>query len=219
MTSPFRSASKLAGTALALSLGLTLAGCGGIATNATLDSIHQPVVEHVNYTFDVTTGPGGLSYPEQHRLTGWLDTMDLRYGDRISIDDPLANEDTRAAVEAIAGRYGILMSADAPTTPGNLSAGTARIIITRAKASVPGCPDWSSHNDFNPNNATSSNFGCAVNANLAAMVADPEHLIRGANGGSATTVMSANKAISSYREQKPTGEKGLKETSSTKVEN
>jgi pilus assembly protein CpaD len=219
MTSPFRSAPKLASAALALSLGLTLAGCGGIATNASLDSIHQPVVEHVNYTLDVTTGPGGLSYPEQRRLAGWLDTMDLHYGDRISIDDPLASEDTRAAVEALAARHGILVSDGAPTTPGGLSAGTARIIITRAKASVPGCPDWSSHNDFNPNNATSSNFGCAVNSNLAAMVADPEHLIRGATGGSDTTVMSANKAISSYREQKPTGEKGLKETSSTKGEN
>jgi pilus assembly protein CpaD len=211
MTSPFRSAPKLAGAALALSLGLTLAGCGGIATNASLDSIHQPVVEHVNYTMDVTTGPGGLSYPEQRRLAGWLDTMNLRYGDRLSIDDPLASEDTRAAVEALAARYGILMSADAPPTPGNISAGTARIIITRAKASVPSCPDWSSHNDFNPNNATSSNYGCAVNSNLAAMVADPEHLLRGANGGSDTTVMSASKAISSYREQKPTGQAGLKQ--------
>lgn len=213
MTSPFRSAPRLAGAALALSLGLTLAGCGGLATNGSLDSIHQPVVEHVNYTLDVTTGPGGLSYPEQRRLAGWLDTMDLRYGDRISIDDPLASEDTRAAVEALAARYGILMSADAPTTPGNISAGTARIVITRAKASVPGCPDWSAHNDFNPNNATSSNYGCAVNSNLAAMVADPEHLLKGANGGSDTVVMSASKAISSYRGQKPTGEAGLKQNS------
>src|SRR5579872_825916 len=107
MTSPFRSMPKLAGAALALSLGLTLAACGGIATNSSLDSVHQAVVEHVNYTLDVTTGPGGLSYPEQRRLAGWLDAMDLRYGDRISIDDPLANEQTRAAVDALASRYGL----------------------------------------------------------------------------------------------------------------
>jgi hypothetical protein len=52
-----------------------LAGCGGIATNRSLDSIHQPVVERTNYTLDVTTGPGGLSYPEQRRLTGWFEAM------------------------------------------------------------------------------------------------------------------------------------------------
>jgi pilus assembly protein CpaD len=213
MTSPFRSSPKLAGAALALSLGLTLAGCGGLATNASLDPIHQPVVEHVNYTLDVTTGPGGLSYPEQRRLAGWLEAMDLRYGDRISIDDPLASADTRASVEALAAHYGILISPDAPTTPGTVAAGTARVIITRAKASVPNCPDWSSRNDFNPNNATSSNYGCAVNSNLAAMVANPEHLLKGAAGDSDTVVMSANKAISSYRQQKPTGDAGLKQNS------
>lgn len=216
MTSLYRSAHKIApktfGAAIALSLGLTLAGCGGIPTNRSLESIHQPVVERVNYSLDVTTGPGGLSYPEQHRLAGWFDAMDLRYGDRISIDDPLESEATYGAVAQLAARYGLLVSQDAPATPGNVSAGNARIIVTRAKATVPGCPDWSAKNDFNPNNATSSNYGCATNSNLAAMVADPEHLLKGAEGDSNTVVMSASKAIGAYREQKPTGTAGLKQT-------
>lgn len=42
--------------ALALSLGLALAGCGGMATNRTLESVHQPVVEKTNYVLDLTTG-------------------------------------------------------------------------------------------------------------------------------------------------------------------
>jgi pilus assembly protein CpaD len=214
MTSLYRSAPKIAGAALALSLGMALAGCGGLATNRSLDSIHQPVVEHVNYTFDVNTGPDGLSYPEQRRLADWFDAMDLRYGDHVAIDDPLDNKATRSAVEALAGRYGLLVTTDAPPTPGDLNAGTARIVVTRAKASVPGCPDWSARNDFNPNNATSSNYGCAVNSNLAAMVADPEHLLKGAESHSDTVVMSASKAIGVYREQKPTGQGGLKATSS-----
>jgi pilus assembly protein CpaD len=213
MTSLFRTASKLAGPALALSLGLTLAGCGGIATNRSLDSIHQPVVERVNYTVDVATGPGGLSYPEQRRLADWFEAMDLRYGDRIAIDDPLKSEATRATVEALAGRYGLLVGDDAPTTQGYVNAGTARIVVTRARASVPGCPDWSARNDFNPNNATTSNYGCAVNSNLAVMVADPEHLLKGAEGRGDTVVMSNSKAISAYREQKPTGSGAVKSVS------
>ena len=78
------------------------------------------------------------------------------------------------------------------------------------KATVPNCPDWSAKSDFNPNNATSSNFGCATNSNIAAMVADPEHLLKGATGQSDTVVMSSTKAIGAYRELKPTGSAGLK---------
>jgi pilus assembly protein CpaD len=202
------------GAAIALSLGVLLAGCGGIATNRSLDSLHQPVVERVNYTLDVTTGPSGLTFPEQRRLAGWFEAMDLRYGDRVAIDDPLDNDATRAAVQALASRYGLILSEAGPATQGYVSAGNARIIVTRAKASVPGCPDWSSNNDFNPNNATSANYGCATNANLAAMVADPEHLVKGATGIGDTAVMSSNKAIGAYREQRPTGIDGLKQTSS-----
>lgn len=218
MTSLFKTAPRLPGAALALSLATALAGCGGIPTNASLESIHQPVVERVNYTLDVSTGPGGLSFPEQRRLGGWFEAMDLRYGDRVAIDDPLQSDATRAAVSALAARYGLILSEDTPPTQGYVNAGNARIIVTRTKAAVPGCPDWSAKSDFNPNNATSTNYGCAVNSNLAAMVADPEHLLKGAAGDSSTVLMSSNKAIGAYREQKPSGAGGatsaLKATSS-----
>ncbi|MCB2080023.1 MAG: CpaD family pilus assembly protein [Novosphingobium sp.] len=200
-----RSAVRLAGTAIALSLGLALAGCGGMPTNRSMESVHQPVVERVNYALDVTTGPGGLSYPEQKRLAGWFEALDLRYGDRVSIDDPMDSGATRAAVEELASKYGLLISDDAPVTEGYVNAGTARVIISRSKATVPGCPDWSSRSDVNLNNAVSSNYGCAVNSNFAAMVANPEHLIKGEEGTGVTVVMSSTKAIETYREAAPTG--------------
>jgi pilus assembly protein CpaD len=203
------------GTALALALGLALAGCQNIPTNRSLESIHQPVVERTNYTLDVTTGPGGLSLPEQRRLAGWFEAMDLRYGDRVSIDDPLANSATHAAVAAVASRFGLLMSDDAPVTPGYVNAGSARVIVTRTLAHVPGCPDWATTSDSNPLNATSSGFGCAVNGNLAAMVADPEHLVKGAEGSGETVVMSSTKAIETYRSTAPTGAGGLKATATS----
>lgn len=208
-----RSLPRAGGAALALSLGLLLAGCGGIASNQSLESIHQPVVERVNYTLDVTTGPGGLSLPEQRRLAGWFESMDLRYGDRISVDDPLDSGATRNAVQALADRYGLLVSDEAPVTPGYVSSGAARIVITRSKATVPGCPDWSGKSDFNFRNGTSGNFGCATNGNMAAMVANPEHLLKGESGQSDTVIMSSNKAIDVYREAAPTGQAGLSATS------
>ena len=117
---------------------------------------------------------------------------------------------TREAVGQLTGKYGLLLGDEAPVTPGYVNAGTARIIVTRAKATVPGCPDWSARSDVNLNNATSSNYGCATNSNIAAMVANPDHLLKGDAGKGETVVMSSTKAIDSYREAKPTGEGGLK---------
>ena len=206
---------RAAGAALALSLGLALAGCGGMPGNRSLESLHQPVVQRSLYTLDLTTGSGGLSYAEQQRLTGWFEAMGLRYGDRVMIDDPLQSGATRSAVEATAARFGLLLGAEAPVTPGYVNAGTARIIVSRSKAYVPGCPDWSANSDVNLANATSSNYGCASNSNLAAMIADPEHLIRGDSTMSDTIVTRSTKAIDSLREAKPSGEGGLKATSSS----
>jgi len=209
--STFSSAPRATGTALALSLGLVLSGCGGMPNNRSLYSVHQPVVERTNFTLDVSTGSGGLSQTEQNRLSGWFEAMDLRYGDRISIDDPLSSSATHAAVAALASRHGLLLSDEAPKTSGYVQAGTARIVISRSKATVPGCPDWSANSDVNLKNATSSNYGCATNSNLAAMVSNPEHLVNGAEGTGSTIVMSSSKAIDSYRKAKPTGENGLAE--------
>lgn len=189
----------------AIATALALAGCGGVPTNRSMESVHQPVVEKVEYALDVTTDGSGLAYGEQARLAGWFDAMGLKYGDRVFVDDPTSNPDTRNAIESVAARYGILVSEQAPQTVGYVTGGTARVIITRTKASVPGCPDWSSNSDANPNNGLSSNYGCAVNSNLAAMVADPEDLIQGERSvGPATTVRS-NKAIGAYRDAEPTG--------------
>lgn len=203
-------------TAIVAALGLSLAGCGGIPTNRSMNSIHQPVVEKVNYTLDVSTGGSGLAYGEQQRLAGWFDTMGLKYGDRIYVDDPSGSDAARGAVEAVASRYGLLLSDEAPVTEGVIPAGSARVVITRTKASVPGCPDWSAKSDFNPANGLSSNYGCATNANMAAMIANPEDLLRGADSTGHTVVMSSSKAIDTYRKAQPTGTEGLTKESTSK---
>ncbi len=201
--------------ALALSVGLTLSACGGMPENRSLYSTKQPVVERTNFTLDLQSGPGGLAVPEQQRLDAWFEAMDLRYGDRVSIEDAMQSSATREAIAEIARRRGILLSEGAPVTAGYIEPGMSRVVITRTTASVPNCPDWSAKSDVNLNNATYPNYGCAVNSNLAAMVANPEDLITGQTGTGETVVMSSTKAIDSYREQPPTGEGGLSQTSST----
>jgi pilus assembly protein CpaD len=206
MRSALASANRTAAWGLTLALGVALAGCGGIPSNRSMYSVHQPVVERTDYTLDVNTGGTGLAYGEQARLADWFDAMGLKYGDRVTIDDPSGSPATRSMVEALASRHGILLGDQpAPQTAGYLTAGTARVIVTRSRASVPSCPDWSTKSDFNPSNGLSSNYGCATNTNLAAMIADPEDLIRGAEDAGVTSATTASKAINAYRTAPPTG--------------
>lgn len=198
-------------TAIALSLGLSLAACGG-SNDAVrgLESVNQPVVERTSYTLDVNTGANGLPFSEQRKLADWFETMDLRYGDRVSIDDPVGSGATHEAVAAIAAQYGLVVSDVAPVTEGYVNPGSARVVITRSTAHVPNCPNWDHRAASNFANKSWSGYGCAVNGNIAAMVADPEHLINGATGNGETVVMSSTKAIESFRNKAPSGEGGLK---------
>jgi len=198
---------KFAGV-LTLSVGLSLAACGGMPQNATLYSTKQPVVERTNYTFDVQTDREGLSIPEQQRLAGWFEAMDLRYGDRLTIEDPMMSPATKEAIAALASRYGILVSDGAPVTTGYVQPGAARVVLTRSSASVPGCPDWSVKSDMNYTNGTYPGYGCAINGNLAAMVADPEDLVSGDEGSGETYVRRSSQAVEAYRESAPEGAGG-----------
>jgi pilus assembly protein CpaD len=197
--------------ALALGLGLGLAGCGGMPENTSLYSVKQPVVERTNMVLDVNTNTAGLPISEQQRLNGWFETMNLRYGDRVAIENPGQNPAVTSAIRDLAARYGLMISDTAPVTPGYLQPGQARVVITRSTANVPGCPDWSAKSDMNYTNGTSPGYGCAVNGNLAAMVADPQDLLEGKKGSGETVISTGTKAISTYREMEPTGKAGLQD--------
>lgn len=184
--------------ALALSLSLALAACGGMPTNRSLYSLRQPVVERSTVTLDVTATPDGLPVAEQRRVAAWFEAMDLRYGDRVSVEDPLDRPETRTAVADLTGRYGLLLSDGLPVSAGDLQPGQARIVILRSRASVPGCPDWSETSDTSLGNGISPGYGCATNGNLAAMVADPEDLIKGRKGSTETYINTSNTTIKAY---------------------
>ncbi len=206
---------KTVSSSVVIALGLTLSACNTpTVDNRTLNSVHQPVIERQTYSLDVGVSPGGsLPVQDQRQLTEWFDAMDLGYGDRVSLDDPGGNVAARAMVEAVASRYGLLVSDDAPVTAGQVVPGMMRVIVTRSTAYVPGCPDWASKYENNILNSTSSNFGCATNSNLAAMIADPEDLVNGKDSGSNRDVAGGAKAVQTYRDATPTGSGGLKESS------
>ena len=181
-------------------LGTALAGCtAGMPDdpNRGLATTKVPVVTSANYVFDASAPGGSLASGEADRLNGWFQGLGLGYGDSVYVDGAYGGP-AAAQVAQVAGRYGLLVQPGAPITAGGVAPGSVRVVVSRRRAEVPGCPD-----------ANASNYGCAVNSNLAAMVADPVDLIHGREAGSVTDATTATRAVDLYRKQTPTGSKPL----------
>lgn len=190
-------------TALILAPALLLGGCMG-TQNRGLESVHQPVIARQDFLLDLRTAGDRLARGEATRLSGWLTTMHLRFGDTIGIDDPVGYGGVRDDVERTIASYGLLLGEDRPVTGAPMTPGTIRVVVSRMTATVPGCPDYSRNSSVEYDSNTSSNFGCATNSNLAAMVARPEDLLHG-QGSEGTDPARSGKAIEAYRKAVPTG--------------
>ena len=204
-------------------LAAALAGCAAQprnltpANNYSLYSLHQPVVEHTNFVFDVASRDDGVPAGEQARLAAWFDSIGLAYGDHVTIDEPqgYASAAARRDVAKVAAEHGLLVTEDgAPMTEGQVPPGFVRIVASRATASVPGCPEWSDPGIESPTR-TGTNYGCAMNANLAAMVANPDDLVQGREASGRGAAIIAGRAVRVYRENRPTGQQPLPANSTT----
>ncbi|MCP5396233.1 MAG: hypothetical protein H6918_05800 [Sphingomonadaceae bacterium] len=85
---------------------------------------------------------------------------------------------TRDAIAQIASRHGILVSEGAPVTSGYVSQAQP-CVITRSKRFGAGLPGLVCQVRPELRQRDQPGYGCAIGSNLAAMVADPEDLIRG----------------------------------------
>lgn len=191
---------------LVLAPALLLGACG--TYNGGVDSVYQPVVQRSDYVFDLQTNGSGLAPGESQRLAGWLQSMKVAYGDRVSVDDGGENGTARAQVAAEAGRHGLILQPQAPVTVGQVAPGSIRVVVTRMSANVPGCPDYSRTYVPDYMASTTSNFGCANNSNLARMMADPGDLVRGEPGAPSSDPATATKAIKALRDAAPSGAGG-----------
>jgi pilus assembly protein CpaD len=200
---------------------LLIALCSGVAACTTpphdlpdmgVAAVNVPVVTSADYVFDAATPRGSLAPGEADRVNGWFQGLGLGYGDMVYVDGGYADE-ARAQVASIAGQYGMMVSAGAPVTAGVIQPGTVRVVVSRRRATVPYCPNWSLPSSPNFDNRNMSNFGCGVNGNLAAMVANPEDLVHGREGSGTNDTRTAAKAVIFYRSAPPSGQKGLQDVS------
>ncbi len=189
-----------------------LAACNTPGQSQRFDGIgnpHAPVVGQATHSLDLATSGYGLAPGEADRAADWLSSIGFGYGDRVAIDDSAggAGAGVRAELGRVIGRYGLVLSDAAPVTEGSPIAGAVRLVVLRAEALVPGCPDWAS-TPLLPQ-PSQPNFGCATASNLAAMIADPNDLLAGKSapdtGSSAAT---ATKAIEAMRAAKGTSAGG-----------
>jgi len=206
-------------SAALLLIGATTSGClgspfkanyhEGLRSNMSLYSENQPVVHRTDYVFDVNAGGDGIPSSELARLADWLDSIKLSYGDRVSIDEAYASGAVRGDVARLLAEYGMMLDDGAPVTAGYVQPGSVRVVVSRATASVPGCPNWRKAKMSGAPNSTDSNFGCSVNSNLAAMIADANDLVLGQDQSGGSDTVAGAKAVKVYRDRTPTGTGGL----------
>ena len=170
-----------------------------------VDSLNQPVVERSDYVIDLAAPSGRLSAVEKGRLRAWFQSLGLGYGDRVFVDEPYGAGPGAAEVARVAAEYGLLLSEGTPLTEGAIAPGSVRVVVSRSIAYVPNCP----HPERSGPSSTSPNYGCSVNSNWAAMVANPSDLVLGQAGAAGSDTLAGTKAIRVYREAPPSGTKGL----------
>lgn len=175
-----------------------------------LDSLNQPVVHRTDYLLDLADNDG-LSDADIDRLAAWFNSVGLGYGDHVFVDR--GTSAGRHDVARVAGAYGLFLSSSAPVLEGDVPMGAVRVIVSRTTASVPNCPNYDAQRGPS---STSSNYGCGVNSNLAAMIADPNDLVLGQVGSVVTDAHTSSKAIRFYRQSQPTGTKGLSDVNTTR---
>lgn len=203
---------------LLLIAAASVAGCSyhqqaGDLRDRGVAAVNVPVVTRADFVFDAATPGGSLAPSDKARLDAWFRGLNLGYGDSVYVDAAYA-ESARYEVAQIAGNYGMMLEPGAPVTAGAVAPGSLRVIVTRTRAEVPGCPNWSVPSQPNYNNRSMSNYGCGVNGDLAAMVANPEDLVHGRESTSvADPMLTGEKAVSVYQSTAPSGTKGLQNVS------
>lgn len=192
---------------IAILLASAVAGCNTMAAPAPsrgVATVNVPVLNRSSYAIDVAAPGGVLAPSELGRLDAWFQSLELGYGDSIYVDGAYA-PGAAAQVAELAGRYGMMVLPAAPVTAGAVPAGAVRVVVSRNRAEVPGCPNWSEPSQPNFENRSMSSFGCAVSSNLAMQVANPEDLFHGREGSASVDAITGAKAILMYRNWPLTG--------------
>jgi pilus assembly protein CpaD len=149
---------------------------------------HPIAVKQGEVWLDLAVYPGssGLNDSQKDQVANFLADYKSQSSDRLLIRAPSGGANETAAMRAydevrkVLGRAGVrpsLVVLEPYFANGDPSA-PLRLSYLQFVAQPPDCPDWSENVGRDPNNMPWPNKGCASQRNLAAMVANPEDLVR-----------------------------------------
>jgi pilus assembly protein CpaD len=137
-------------------------------------------VQLASFDHDLYFAPGakGLTSAQAARLAHFLNANEIGEGDSVTVEVSGKSTLATAHKAAVMGELKQLGIEAASGKDPKLAVGTVRVHADHAVAIAPACPDWSKPEPDEPNNRTSSNYGCATEANLAAMIVNPADLVK-----------------------------------------
>jgi len=208
---------------ISILLCLLLASCSGAAHFSDGDTQKRNEVEMVKIPFTVTFAAEStnLSGGMIEQLDMFMMKSNVSYGDELSMDFPLQrngelseqNKNRLGSLTKLLKTRGLHLSPE--VTPYGLSPteNQARLLISRYVVTPPRCGDWSQPSPNNYGNAPLVNIGCANQAALGLMIANPRDLITGVANNVPDAEKSAG-AVQTYRTKKPA--KGSAKTAKNK---
>lgn len=134
----------------------------------------------------LVSGPQGLSDGERARLGGFLKDYATTSDGAIMIATPDGSPNKTASVKSAADARALIELAGIPGNrvrmgayPAAAGDGGAPVVVSYVAyvAAGPKCGDFASDLANTSQNQVSPNFGCATQANYAAMIADPRDLL------------------------------------------
>jgi pilus assembly protein CpaD len=199
-------------TSALLSLGLagcTMApGSAPLERRLSVETPHRPQLSQERIIHRVQmANDGSLGLQEETALTAFMAALRPRYGDRVLIEDSMAQgQDTRFTnVARVISRFGLTLQPPSARITQPTAVGEVRVVVLRSVASQPGCPDWSRGVlAINATNEISSNYGCATVGNLAHMLADPNDLVQGQELAQGDAASNA-KSVAGFNSAKQSG--------------
>lgn len=190
----------LAGAAL-LASGCETADPSAPAPMAEQAPPKQVRVHLASFDHDIHFAPAAktLTSSQASNLSHFLTSNAIGERDAVSVESaPAASARSNARQAAVLAKLKNLQIQAISGTDAKLAADTIRVHADRSVVLPPGCPDWTKPEADEPNNAPSSNYGCATEVNLAAMVANPADLVKPAAGGKADAAALA-RGVELYR--------------------
>jgi pilus assembly protein CpaD len=176
-------AARLTGTSLVFVTGLLLSGC--VMDAAELDDSYVPVTSAERYPIRVAEAPvkmnvnaksGSLRAEQMNSVVGFAQDARNTASSRITVSYASSSGNARNVAQQT---IQVLVDQGIPRSmiaTGSYHGSGAMVTLSfqRKVAVTTECGDWSENLQGNQSNSTYPNQGCALQQNIAAMVANPE---------------------------------------------